>query len=69
MTYLKYVTLLVSVVFITVSCSNKKTLQSYLVEKSGQKGFYTADLPVSSLFTKKQTYLKMQKKPLKVFKK
>lgn len=34
---------------VVMSCNNKQSLQSYLVETSGKEGFYTADLPVSSV--------------------
>lgn len=33
------------------SCKNEKSLQSYLVDTSGKDGFYTGDLPVSSMLT------------------
>lgn len=33
------------------ACKNEKSLQAYLVDTSGKEGFYTGDLPVSSVLT------------------
>ncbi len=43
-------TLLLFVVLFS-SCKNEKSLQSYLVDTSGKEGFYTGDLPVSSVLS------------------
>lgn len=39
------------VVVLMNSCNTKNSLQSYLVETSGKEGFYTADIPVSSVLS------------------
>lgn len=38
-------------VLLLSSCKNEKSLQSYLVDTSGKEGFYTGDLPVSSILS------------------
>jgi hypothetical protein len=35
------------------SCKNEKSLQAYLVDNSGKEGFFTGDLPISSLISAK----------------
>jgi hypothetical protein len=55
---MKKITLLVVLIFLVLfasSCKNEKTLQGYLVNTSGKEGFYTGDLPVSSLLSAKAT--------------
>lgn len=42
---------LLTFVLLLSSCKNEKSLQSYLVETSGKDGFYTGDLPVSSVLS------------------
>lgn len=59
--------LFIAVLFI--SCSNKKTLQSYLVETSGKEGFYTGDLPVSSILSAKAEVSEEVKETIKSIKK
>lgn len=44
---------LVFLVLFASSCKNEKSLQSYLVDTSGKEGFYTGDLPVSSVLSAK----------------
>lgn len=39
------------VVLLISSCKNDKSLQTYLVDTSGKEGFYTADIPVSSVLS------------------
>jgi hypothetical protein len=49
---MKKLTTICSLVFLVLfasSCKNEKSLQSYLVDTSGKEGFYTGDLPVSSV--------------------
>jgi hypothetical protein len=53
---MKKTTTLFSLVLLMVfasSCKNEKSLQSYLVDSSGKEGFYTGDVPVSSLLSPK----------------
>ena len=53
---MKKLTTLFSIVFLILiasSCKNEKSLQSYLVDKSGKEGFYTGDIPVSSILSPK----------------
>ncbi|TXD51776.1 MULTISPECIES: DUF4252 domain-containing protein [unclassified Polaribacter] len=53
---MKKLTTLFSLVFLVLfasSCKNEKSLQSYLVDASGKKGFFTGDLPVSSVLSAK----------------
>ena len=42
---------IILLVLFTCSCKNEKSLQSYLVDTSGKEGFYTGDLPVSSILS------------------
>jgi hypothetical protein len=44
---------LMLLVLLASSCKNETSLQSYLVDTSGKEGFYTGDLPVSSLLSPK----------------
>ena len=44
---------IILLVLFTCSCKNEKSLQSYLVDTSGKEGFYTGDLPVSSILSAK----------------
>lgn len=53
MTKLSSIISLMLVVFLATSCNNDKSLQKYLVETSGKKGFMTGDIPVSSLISAK----------------
>jgi|TARA_B110000027_G_scaffold32733_1_gene36359 DNA-dependent RNA polymerase auxiliary subunit epsilon len=51
---MRIITVLSSVILLvlfTCSCKNEKSLQSYLVDTSGKEGFYTGDLPVSSILS------------------
>ena len=41
------------VVLLISSCKNDKSLQNYLVDTSGKEGFYTGDIPVSSVLSPK----------------
>lgn len=53
---MKKLTSIFGLVFLMVfasSCKNEASLQSYLVDTSGKEGFYTGDLPVSSVLTPK----------------
>lgn len=53
---MKKLTTIFSLLFLVAfasSCKNEKSLQSYLVDTSGKDGFYTGDLPVSSLLSAK----------------
>lgn len=45
---LKLTLFIVSAIIFT-SCKNDKSLQEYLVNTSGKEGFYTGDLPISSV--------------------
>lgn len=51
------------------SCKNEKSLQSYLVDTSGKEGFYTGDLPVSSVLPVKAAVSEEVKKTIKSIKK
>mgnify|MGYP001011898418 CR=1 FL=1 len=53
---MKKLTTIFSLVFLVLfasACKNEKSLQSYLVESSGRDGFFTGDLPVSSILSVK----------------
>jgi DNA-dependent RNA polymerase auxiliary subunit epsilon len=53
---MKKLTTLCALVFLVLfasSCKNEKSLQSYLVDTSGKEGFYTGDLPISSVLSAK----------------
>jgi hypothetical protein len=69
---MKIITLVASIlllVLFTCSCKNKKSLQSYLVDTSGKEGFYTGDLPVSSILSAKTDVSEDIKKTIKSVKK
>ena len=51
------------------SCKNEKSLQSYLVDTSGKDGFYTGDLPVSSVLSAKADVSEDVKETIKSIKK
>jgi hypothetical protein len=51
------------------SCKNEKSLQAYLVETSGKDGFYTGDIPVSSVLSTKANVSDDVKETLKSIKK
>jgi hypothetical protein len=51
------------------SCKNEKSLQSYLVDTSGKEGFYTGDLPVSSLLSPKAAVSEDVKETIRSIKK
>lgn len=51
------------------SCKNEKSLQSYLVEKTGKEDFYTGDFPVSSILTAKADVPENVKETIKTIKK
>lgn len=53
---MKKLTTLLALVFLVIfasSCKNEKSLQTYLVDTSGKEGFFTGDLPVSSVLSPK----------------
>lgn len=53
---MKKLTTICSLVFLVLfasSCKNEKSLQSYLVDSSGKDGFFTGDIPVSSVLSAK----------------
>ena len=56
-------------VLFTCSCKNEKSLQSYLVDTSGKEGFYTGDLPVSSILSAKADVSDEIKETIKSIKK
>ena len=60
---------ILSIVFLVSSCKNEKSLQSYLVEKSGKEGYFTGDIPVSSVITPKSDVSDDVKETLKSVKK
>jgi hypothetical protein len=60
---------LVLLMLFTSSCKNEKSLQSYLVETNGKEGFYTGDLPVSSLLSPKAAVSKDVKETIRSIKK
>jgi hypothetical protein len=69
---MKKIKLLFSLVFLILfasSCKNEKSLQSYLVDTSGKEGFYTGDLPVSSILSVKATVSDDIKETIKSIKK
>lgn len=51
------------------SCKNEKSLQSYLVDTSGKEGFFTGDLPVSSVLSAKAEVSEEVKETIKSIKK
>ncbi|WP_298777565.1 DUF4252 domain-containing protein [uncultured Polaribacter sp.] len=60
---------LVFLVLLATSCKNEKSLQSYLVDSSGKDGFYTGDLPVSSILSAKADVSDDVKETIKSIKK
>lgn len=69
---MKKITTLFSLVFLVLfasSCKNEKSLQSYLVDTSGKEGFYTGDLPVSSVLSAKADVSEEIKETIKSIKK
>ena len=60
---------LVFIVFFASSCKNEKSLQSYLVDTSGKEGFYTGDLPISSVLSAKADVSDDVKETMKSIKK
>jgi len=56
-------------ILFTCSCKNEKSLQSYLVDTSGKEGFYTGDLPVSSILSAKTDVSEDIKRTIKSVKK
>ena len=69
---MKKTTLLFSLVFLVLyasSCKNEKSLQGYLVNTSGKEGFYTGDLPVSSVLSAKAAVTEDVKETIKSIKK
>ena len=44
---MKKVVIILSVLAIFVSCSQQKTIQTYIVEKQDKPGFMSVDLPMS----------------------
>ncbi|PQJ81714.1 DUF4252 domain-containing protein [Polaribacter glomeratus] len=60
---------LVFIVLFASSCKNEKSLQSYLVDTSGKEGFFTGDLPVSSLMSAKADVTNEVKETMKSIKK
>jgi hypothetical protein len=69
---MKKITLLFSLVFLILfasSCKNEKSLQGYLVDTSGKEGFYTGDLPVSSVLSAKAAVSEDVKETIRSIKK
>jgi len=69
---MKTTTVLSSIILLilfTCSCKNEKSLQSYLVDTSGKEGFYTGDLPVSSILSAKTDVSEDIKRTIKSVKK
>ncbi|WP_439131051.1 DUF4252 domain-containing protein [Polaribacter sp.] len=69
---MKKLTTICTLVFLVVlasSCKNEKSLQSYLVETSGKEGFFTGDLPVSSILSAKADVSDQVKETIKSIKK
>ena len=69
---MKKLTTLLSLVFLVLfasSCKNEQSLQSYLVDTSGKDGFYTGDLPVSSVLSPKADVSEEVKETIKSIKK
>jgi hypothetical protein len=69
---MKKITLLFSLVFLVLfasSCKNEKSLQGYLVDTSGKEGFYTGDLPVSSVLSAKAAVSEDVKETIRSIKK
>ena len=69
---MKKITLLFTLIFLILfasSCKNEKSLQGYLVNTSGKEGFYTGDLPVSSVLSAKAAVTEDVKETIKSIKK
>jgi len=69
---MKKITLLFSLIFLVLfasSCKNEKSLQGYLVDTSGKEGFYTGDLPVSSVLSAKAAVSEDVKETIRSIKK
>lgn len=69
---MKKLTTICSLVFLVLfasSCKNEKSLQSYLVDASGKEGFFTGDLPVSSVLSAKADVSEEVKETIKSIKK
>lgn len=69
---MKKLTTIFSLVFLVLfasACKNEKSLQSYLVESSGRDGFFTGDLPVSSILSVKADVSDEIKETMKSIKK
>ncbi|MFY9243132.1 MAG: DUF4252 domain-containing protein [Polaribacter sp.] len=69
---MKKLTTICSLVFLVLfasSCKNEKSLQSYLVDTSGKEGFYTGDLPISSVLSAKADVSDDVKETMKSIKK
>lgn len=69
---MKKLTTICSLVFLVLfasSCKNEKSLQSYLVDSSGKEGFFTGDIPVSSVLSPKADVADDVKETIKSIKK
>lgn len=69
---MKKITTICTLVFLVVfasACKNEKSLQAYLVDTSGKEGFFTGDLPVSSVLSPKAEVSDDVKETLKSIKK
>lgn len=69
---MKKITTILSLVCLMIfasSCKNEKSLQSYLVDTSGKEGFFTGDLPVSSVLSAKSDVPDSVKETIKSIKK
>lgn len=69
---MKKLTNIYSLVFLVLfasSCKNEKSLQSYLVDASNKEGFYTGDLPISSVLSAKADVSEEVKETIKSVKK
>lgn len=69
---MKKITTIFSLIFLVAfasSCKNEKSLQAYLVDTSGKEGFFTGDLPVSSVLSPKADVSDDVKETLKSIKK
>jgi ribosomal protein L15 len=56
-------------VLFAISCKNEKSLQTYLVDSSGKEGFFSGDLPVSSVLSPKADVSDEVKSTIKSIKK
>lgn len=69
---MKKLTTIFALIFMIIfasSCKNEASLQSYLVDTSGKEGFYTGDLPVSSVLSPKAEVSDEIRKTIKSIKK